>query len=81
MNYLLYVNNVYRVPDINAALKLREHLSASRPGELVAFSYTHKDVKVKGEIVDSYEVCKAKIVFNTEKEPDSPVQEFYEVEF
>ena len=49
--------------------------------ELTAFSYTTKYVKVKGEIVDEYQVVKAKKVFNNEKEPESMIDVKYGVDF
>ena len=40
-----------------------------------------KYVKVKGEIVDEYQVVKAKKVFNNEKEPESMIDVKYGVDF
>lgn len=77
MNYL--INNVitYRVPTVSDALKLREHLQKNTPGELISFSYTTKFIKVKGEIVEEYQLVKAKIEFNAEKEPESDIDVYY----
>ena len=49
--YLLKVENVYRVPTVDDALKLRAELEKTEFGELVSFSYTTKYIKAKGEIV------------------------------
>lgn len=77
MNFLIKSTNVYRVPDVEAALALREELE-DQYGELTGFKYAHKDIKAKGEVVDSYELVTATIVFNSEKEPESPVRESYD---
>ncbi len=77
MNYLLNSVNTYRVPTESAALKLREDLNNLNCGELISFSYTIKEVKQKGEIVDTYYVVKAKLIFNAEKEPESGVRVEY----
>lgn len=76
MAYLIKATNVYRVPTVNDALKLREELEHT-PGELTAFKYTHKDIKSKGEIVESYELVTATITFQSEKEPETSIREHY----
>ena len=48
--------------------------------DLTAFSYTTKYIKEKGEIVDEYQIVKAKKVFNNEKEPESRIDVKYEEE-
>ena len=78
MNYLLKVTNTYRVPNETAALALREELDHETCGELTAFSYTQKQVKAKGEIVDEYLLCKATIEFTKEKDPSANVNVSYE---
>lgn len=78
MNYLLKVTNTYRVPNETAALALREELDHDTCGELTAFSYTQKQVKAKGEIVDEYLLCKATIEFNKEKDPTVNITATYE---
>ena len=78
MNYLLKVTNTYRVPNETAALNLRDELANLPEGELTAFSYTQKQVKQKGEIVEEYLVCKATIEFQKEKEADHEVTIHYE---
>ena len=77
MTYLIKATNVYRVDSVNEALHLREELEKMMPCELSSFKYTHKDVKVKGEIVDSYELVSATLVFQSEKEPDNYARESY----
>ena len=80
MNYLLNSTNVYRVPSEAAALKLREELSNLDYGELVQFAYSIKEVKQKGEVVDTYYVVKAKIAFTPEKEPELVIYPNYGLE-
>lgn len=79
------INNVisYVVPTVEDALELREKLEKNPLGELVSFTYTTKYVKAKGEIIDEYQVVKAKIQFNEEKAPETYINIIYsdEVEF
>ena len=70
--YLINVVNTYRVPTVEDALKLREKLEEISNGELVSFTYTTKYIKAKGEIIEEYQVVKAKIAFNEEKDPEHP---------
>ena len=79
--YLLKTVNSYRVATVQDALALREELSQLSYGELVSFTYTTKTIKQKGEIVEEYQVVKATIEFNLEKEPDSMVDVSYGIEF
>jgi hypothetical protein len=67
--YLIEVVNTYRVPTVEAALKLRKSLEDLPCGELVSFSYTTKYIKQKGEIVEEYQLVKAKIAFEDVKDP------------
>lgn len=77
MKYLLSNTVKYRVPTVNDVLKLREELENLDNGELVAFSYTTKYVKSKGEIVEEYQVVKAQIDFNDVKEPENSEIDVY----
>lgn len=79
--YLISSVNTYRVPTVEDALKLREELQNIECGELTNFSYTTKYIKVKGEIVEEYQVVKAKIEFNSEKEPEMHIEAEYRMEF
>ena len=71
--YLLNTVVSYRVPTVEDALRLRDELQETPYGELTNFSYTTKYVKSKGEIVEEYQVVKARIDFNDPKEPDNCV--------
>lgn len=75
--YLINVVNTYRVPTVDDALKLREELEQISYGELISFTYTTKYIKAKGEIIDEYQVVKAKIAFNEEKDPDQHIEITY----
>ena len=77
VKYLLKSVNTYRVHTVAEVEQLHEELKHNPNFELTAFSYTTKDVKVKGEVVDQYQVVKAQLVFANEKDPE--VQ--YEVEY
>ena len=77
------INNVltFRVPTVEDALKLREELQSTDYAELVNFSYTTKYIKAKGEIVEEYQLVKAKLEFNAEKDPEQHILVSYEMEF
>lgn len=81
MKYL--INNVltFRVPTVEDALRLREDLQNTKYAELVNFSYKTKPIKEKGEIVDEYQLVKATLSFNEEKEPSQEISVKYEMEF
>lgn len=79
--YLINNTLVFRVPTVEDALKLRDRLQQTAYGELVNFSYTTKYIKVKGEIIEEYQVVKAKIEFNAEKDPDTYITVIYGTEF
>lgn len=70
MYYTLKTTNVYRVPTVEDALRLRKHLEKTCNGELTSFKYTTKYIKAKGEIVDEYQVVTATISIDNEKEPE-----------
>lgn len=70
IDYLISAVNTYRVHTVEDAEELHEKLKNDTNFELVQFSRTTKYIKVKGEVVDSYEVCKAKLIFAEEKEPE-----------
>lgn len=69
--HLISYNVVYRVPTVDDVLELREELSNLPNGKLESFSYTEKYIKEKGQVVEEYQLVKAKIVVNNEKEPES----------
>ncbi len=77
------INNVltFRVPTVEDALALRDELQQTDYAELVNFSYTTKYIKAKGEIIEEYQVVKAKLEFNAEKDPENHIKVNYEMEF
>ena len=79
MRYLLSCTDIYRVPTVADVEALHDELSTDVNFTLTAFSYKTKLVKVKGEVVDEYQVVTAKKVFNEEKDPVSNVKIHYEV--
>ena len=77
------INNVvtYRVATVEDVEALHEALLNDSSFQLTQFSYTTKYVKVKGEVVEEYQLVKAKQVFNDEKDPTEHMTIKYEVEF
>ena len=69
MNYVTQIVQSIRVPNVNEVEKLHKQLKDDNRFELKKFEYQHKEVKQKGEIVDEYELVKATMNFNAEKEP------------
>jgi hypothetical protein len=80
VKYLLKTVNTYRVHTVAEVEQLHEELKHNPLFELTAFSYTTKDIKVKGEVIDQYQVVKAQLVFANEKEPEAQFEvEYHEV--
>lgn len=77
VKYLLKAVNTYRVHTVAEVEQLHEELKHNPSFELTAFSYTTKDIKIKGEVIDQYQVVKAQLVFANEKEPEAQ----FEVEY
>ena len=70
MYYTLKTTNVYRVPTVEDALRLREYLEKTCHGELTGFKYATKYIKAKGEIIEEYQVVTATITVDNEKDPE-----------
>ena len=77
MDYLISATNTYRVHTVAEVEALHEQLKNDDRFTLNSFSYTTKDIKEKRQVVDQYQLVKAKLTFTTEKEPDR----FFEVEY
>lgn len=77
------LNNVvtYRVSTVEEVEQLHEELTNDGRFQLTQFSYTTKYIKIKGEVVEEYQVVKAKLIFNDEKNPDTDITIDYKVEF
>ena len=76
--YLLKVQNTYRVDSEAEAIQLKEKIRQESGGNLTAFAYAVKYIKQKGEIIGEYWVCKATIEFNAEKECERHINVTYE---
>jgi hypothetical protein len=70
MYYTLKTTNVYRVPTVEDALRLRKQLERDCVGELTSFSYKTKYIKAKGEIIEEYQVVTATFMIDDEKDPE-----------
>ena len=81
MCYTLKTTNVYRVPTVEDALALREHLESTSKGELTGFKYVTKYIKSKGEIVEEYQVVTATFTIDNEKDPEGVMPVYMEAEF
>ena len=77
VKYLISAVNTVRVHTVADVEALHEELKHNSNFELVQFSYTTKDIKVKREVVDQYQLVKYKVLFTDEKEPEAQ----YEVEY
>lgn len=77
--YVISDTTVYRVPDVAAVEELHQELLDDGSFQLVGFSYKTKQIKVKGEVVEEYQVVTAKRIFNEEKDPEYKIDISYEV--
>ena len=71
--FLISVVETIRVNNVEEVEQLHTELKEDNRFDLKKFEYTHKEVKSKGEIIDEYELVKATLVFNSEKEPTNEV--------
>lgn len=78
--FLVSTVEVIRVDTVDEVEKLHTTLKEDKRFELKKFEYTHKEVKSKGEVIDAYELVKATLIFNNEKEPDCTVSINYDVQ-
>lgn len=81
MKYVINDVTTYRVGTVEEVEQLHEELLNDNRFQLTAFSYTTKQIKVKGEVMEEYQVVKAKKVFNEEKDPTTEIEVKYEVKF
>ena len=68
--YLLNVTEVYRVDREEEAIQMIQDAKDSSEYTLIKQSYTYKERKQKGEVVDSWYQVSLKKVFTDEKEPE-----------
>ena len=79
MKYLINTTDVYRVETVEDAERLHDELKNDGNFTLVSFGYKTKYIKVKGEIVEEYQLVTAKKTFNEEKDPSRFIEISYEV--
>ena len=77
IKYLLDTTVTYKVSTIEDVKKVHAEMQSNPNYSLVAFSYKTKEVKEKGEVVDEYQVITAKLVINSEKEPENANVDIY----
>lgn len=73
--YLLKTTETWRVPNVNAALEMRERMSIESAYTLVEFKYTEKYDKKNDE---EYVIVTVKKTITSEKEPKGEVRLVYE---
>lgn len=76
IKYLCKATQEIRVENKEDANQLHKELqkyALDNGFSLTAWTETHKERKVKGEIVDEWELCKVTFVFNDQKEPLYPL--------
>lgn len=78
MRYLLKAVDTYRVPTVTDVENLHEELLNDPTFDLTAFSYKTKQIKVKGEVIEEYQVVSATKVFTDEKDPEDVFTVTYE---
>lgn len=81
ITWLIKSQNEYRVdtmPEVEEFHKYLQDKAADEGYTLSSFSWTEKQVKSSGEVIDKYYICKVVNNFNEAKEPDKP---FTSVEF
>jgi len=78
MNYLIAGTEVWRVPDEAAADKMEQEFRENDLYDLATYNKAYKEVKVKGQVVETYIQVTAKKVFNNIKDPVNDVSVKYE---
>jgi hypothetical protein len=79
MKYLITETETYVVDTLAEVEELHQELQNNPSFTLGSFGWKEKEIKAKGEVIDSYFLCNAKKIFNSEKEPISTVEIIYEV--
>lgn len=81
ITWLIKSTNEYRVDTMEEVEQFHKKLQDKARDEgytLASFSWTKKEVKASGEVVDEYFVVKVANAFNEAKDPDKP---FLSVEY
>ena len=79
MKYLIQTVETYRVDSESEAEQLIQEAKKDTKFDLLKSSTEKKDVKVKGEIIDTYYKVQLNKGFNEIKEPETDVRINYEV--
>lgn len=75
IKWLIKSQNEYRIEtmsDVEEFHKQMQNEASDNGYTLSSFSWTEKEVKEKGEVVDSYYQVKVTFVFNVLKDPENP---------
>lgn len=75
--YLINTVETYRVDNETEVQQILENAKADHKYELIKYNCAQKDIKVKGEIVDSYFKLSLTKSFTSEKEPERQVEITY----
>ena len=79
MKYLIKSVHTWRVATVDDVENLHQELLEDNRFQVTTFRYKTKQIKVKGEVVEEYQVVTATLAFNEEKDPDTFVNIEYEV--
>jgi len=79
MKYLIQTVETYRVDSESEAEQLIQEAKKDTKFDLLKSSTEKKDVKAKGEIIDTYYKVQLNKGFNEIKEPETDVRIIYEV--
>lgn len=79
--FLVSTTEVFRVDSDDEVKKLIEEAKSSSMFDLSKYSSEYKEVKQKGEVVDSYFKLSFTKVFNDIKEPSQHIKPSYEVDY
>lgn len=79
MKYLIQTVETYRVDSESEAEQLIQEAKKDTKFDLLKSSTEKKDVKAKGEIIDTYYRVQLNKGFNEIKEPETDVRIIYEV--
>jgi len=78
IKYLLKTTNeifVLTEEDANTLHKEIEEFAHSNNFTLYSWTQTLKEKKSKGEVIDSWVICKYTLIFNDSKEPEIPLKD------
>lgn len=81
IKWLIKSQNEYRLETMSDVEQFHKEMQAKAADEgytLSSFSWVEREVKEKGEVVDTYYQVKTTFIFNTLKDPENP---FSKVEY